>query len=93
MAKNGHSAKSIAVRIYLIALKSQIISIFSLRHVGRPKRHMLTHGWSKFVSAKKLVEGDTVIYLRFFFFHFPCIKVYIKTQDKTESLYIFYDSF
>ncbi|KAF4382894.1 hypothetical protein G4B88_021677 [Cannabis sativa] len=36
------------------------------RHIyrGQPKRHLLTSGWSTFVSAKKLVAGDSCIFLR-----------------------------
>ncbi|KAI5058463.1 hypothetical protein GOP47_0026633 [Adiantum capillus-veneris] len=36
------------------------------RHIyrGQPKRHLLTTGWSVFVSQKKLAAGDAVIFLR-----------------------------
>ncbi|KAF6170029.1 hypothetical protein GIB67_042834 [Kingdonia uniflora] len=36
------------------------------RHVyrGEPKRHLLTSGWSTFVSAKRLVAGDAFILIR-----------------------------
>ncbi|KAE8692107.1 Auxin response factor 4 [Hibiscus syriacus] len=36
------------------------------RHIfrGQPKRHLLTSGWSTFLSSKKLVAGDTCIFLR-----------------------------
>ncbi|KDP28078.1 hypothetical protein JCGZ_13849 [Jatropha curcas] len=36
------------------------------RHVfrGQPKRHLLTTGWSTFVTSKKLVAGDAFIFLR-----------------------------
>ncbi|XP_077240566.1 auxin response factor 2-like [Tasmannia lanceolata] len=36
------------------------------RHIfrGQPKRHLLTSGWSTFVSSKKLVAGDAFIFLR-----------------------------
>lgn len=30
---------------------------------GQPKRHLLTTGWSVFVSAKRLVAGDAVIFI------------------------------
>lgn len=33
--------------------------------VGQPRRHLLTTGWSAFVSAKKLVAGDAFIFLRY----------------------------
>lgn len=36
------------------------------RHIfrGQPRRHLLTTGWSVFVSSKKLVTGDPFIFLR-----------------------------
>ncbi|CAL9135301.1 unnamed protein product [Musa textilis] len=36
------------------------------RHIfrGQPKRHLLTTGWSVFVSSKRLVAGDAFIFLR-----------------------------
>ncbi|GAB4847441.1 Arf GTPase arf1 [Ancistrocladus abbreviatus] len=36
------------------------------RHIfrGQPRRHLLTTGWSIFVSSKKLVAGDAFIFLR-----------------------------
>lgn len=36
------------------------------RHIfrGQPRRHLLTTGWSVFVSAKRLVAGDAFIFLR-----------------------------
>ncbi|KAH0885405.1 hypothetical protein HID58_061501 [Brassica napus] len=33
-------------------------------YLGQPKRHLLTTGWSVFVSAKRLVAGDSVIFIR-----------------------------
>ncbi|KAE8706759.1 Auxin response factor 17 [Hibiscus syriacus] len=38
---------------------------WKFRHVfrGQPKRHLLTTGWSVFVSAKRLVAGDSVLFL------------------------------
>ncbi|KAA8544017.1 hypothetical protein F0562_021806 [Nyssa sinensis] len=36
------------------------------RHIyrGQPRRHLLTTGWSNFVSQKNLVSGDAVLFLR-----------------------------
>jgi hypothetical protein len=31
---------------------------------GQPRRHLLTTGWSIFVSQKNLVSGDAVLFLR-----------------------------
>ncbi|XP_021845299.1 auxin response factor 6 isoform X2 [Spinacia oleracea] len=38
---------------------------WKFRHIfrGQPKRHLLTTGWSVFVSAKRLVAGDSVIFI------------------------------
>eukprot|EP00249_Psilotum_nudum_P022704 c28614_g4_i2 orf=476-3322(-) len=40
--------------------------IWTFRHIyrGQPKRHLLTTGWSAFVSAKQLVAGDSVLFIR-----------------------------
>ncbi|KAL2893122.1 Auxin response factor 17 [Bienertia sinuspersici] len=36
------------------------------RHIyrGTPRRHLLTTGWSKFVNAKNIIAGDTVVFIR-----------------------------
>ena len=36
------------------------------RHIyrGQPRRHLLTTGWSVFVSAKRLQAGDSVLFIR-----------------------------
>ncbi|KAL6538207.1 ADP-ribosylation factor, Arf Arf6 [Orobanche gracilis] len=38
---------------------------WKFRHIfrGQPKRHLLTTGWSVFVSAKRLAAGDSVIFI------------------------------
>ncbi|MED6194453.1 Arf11p [Stylosanthes scabra] len=39
---------------------------WKFKHIyrGHPKRHLLTTGWSAFVAAKKLVAGDSFVFLR-----------------------------
>ncbi|KAK9280573.1 hypothetical protein L1049_014266 [Liquidambar formosana] len=39
---------------------------WTFRHIyrGQPRRHLLTTGWSLFVSQKNLVSGDAVLFLR-----------------------------
>ncbi|XP_020988220.1 auxin response factor 17 [Arachis duranensis] len=39
---------------------------WDFRHIyrGTPRRHLLTTGWSKFVNHKKLVAGDSVVFLK-----------------------------
>ncbi|KAJ8773412.1 hypothetical protein K2173_028589 [Erythroxylum novogranatense] len=39
---------------------------WEFRHIyrGTPRRHLLTTGWSKFVNNKKLIAGDSVVFMR-----------------------------
>ncbi|CAN6252415.1 unnamed protein product [Urochloa humidicola] len=39
---------------------------WKFRHIyrGTPRRHLLTTGWSTFVNRKKLVAGDSIVFLR-----------------------------
>lgn len=39
---------------------------WQFRHIyrGTPRRHLLTTGWSKFVNNKKLIAGDSVVFIR-----------------------------
>ncbi|XP_042055407.1 auxin response factor 19-like [Salvia splendens] len=41
-------------------------SVWTFRHIyrGQPKRHLLTTGWSLFVSGKRLFAGDSVLFIR-----------------------------
>lgn len=40
--------------------------LWTFRHIyrGTPRRHLLTTGWSRFVNNKKLVAGDSVIFMK-----------------------------
>lgn len=40
--------------------------MWKFRHIyrGTPRRHLLTTGWSNFVNQKKLVAGDSIVFLR-----------------------------
>ncbi|XP_045831045.1 auxin response factor 17-like [Trifolium pratense] len=40
--------------------------VWKFRHIytGTPQRHLITSGWSKFVDKKKLVVGDSLIFLK-----------------------------
>ena len=42
---------------------SPLINLSLLMYAGQPKRHLLTTGWSVFVSAKRLVAGDSVLFI------------------------------
>nr|XP_011464700.1 PREDICTED: auxin response factor 19-like [Fragaria vesca subsp. vesca] len=41
-------------------------TVWTFRHIyrGQPKRHLLTTGWSLFVSGKRLFAGDAVLFIR-----------------------------
>ncbi|XP_042485708.1 auxin response factor 19-like [Macadamia integrifolia] len=41
-------------------------NVWIFRHIyrGQPKRHLLTTGWSLFVSGKRLFAGDSVLFIR-----------------------------
>ncbi|XP_045829271.1 auxin response factor 17-like [Trifolium pratense] len=41
-------------------------NVWEFRHVyrGNPKRHMFTHNWSQFVDKKKLVGGDSLLFMK-----------------------------
>ncbi|TKY44501.1 Auxin response factor 5 [Spatholobus suberectus] len=41
-------------------------TLWTFRHIyrGQPKRHLLTTGWSLFVSGKRLFAGDSVLFIR-----------------------------
>lgn len=49
-----------------IAVKDIHGVAWTFRHIyrGTPRRHLLTTGWSKFVNQKKLVSGDSVVFVR-----------------------------
>ncbi|XP_023766534.1 auxin response factor 16 [Lactuca sativa] len=40
--------------------------IWKFRHIyrGTPRRHLLTTGWSNFVNHKKLIAGDSIVFLK-----------------------------
>ncbi|KAG4140822.1 hypothetical protein ERO13_D06G041200v2 [Gossypium hirsutum] len=40
--------------------------VWEFRHIyrGTPRRHLLTTGWNKFVNQKKLIAGDSVVFMR-----------------------------
>ncbi|KAL0365838.1 UNVERIFIED_CONTAM: Auxin response factor 17 [Sesamum radiatum] len=49
-----------------LTLKDTHNNAWEFRHIyrGTPRRHLLTTGWSKFVNAKRLVAGDTVVFMK-----------------------------
>lgn len=47
------------VYFHVVVQLPNILNVFA----GQPKRHLLTTGWSVFVSAKRLVAGDAVLFI------------------------------
>ncbi|PIN19020.1 hypothetical protein CDL12_08305 [Handroanthus impetiginosus] len=49
-----------------LILKDTLNQPWRFRHIyrGTPRRHLLTTGWSKFVNAKRLIAGDTVVFMK-----------------------------
>ncbi|KAJ0247796.1 AUX/IAA domain-containing protein [Hirschfeldia incana] len=50
----------------VIVAKDLHDTTWTFRHIyrGQPKRHLLTTGWSVFVSTKRLFAGDSVLFVR-----------------------------
>lgn len=56
----------LTIEVPFVVLSLPISYISLVYFAGQPKRHLLTTGWSVFVSAKRLVTGDSVIFIRFY---------------------------
>nr|XP_043612658.1 auxin response factor 18-like [Erigeron canadensis] len=52
--------------VQTILVKDVHGQMWKFRHIyrGTPRRHLLTTGWSNFVNHKKLVAGDSIVFLR-----------------------------
>lgn len=52
--------------VQTIIAKDMHGNCWKFRHIyrGTPRRHLLTTGWSNFVNQKKLVAGDSIVFLR-----------------------------
>nr|DAD24393.1 TPA_asm: hypothetical protein HUJ06_025857 [Nelumbo nucifera] len=52
--------------VQTISVKDVHGVVWEFRHIyrGTPRRHLLTTGWSKFVNHKKLVAGDSVVFMK-----------------------------
>ncbi|XP_076888641.1 auxin response factor 18-like [Bidens hawaiensis] len=57
---------SIDPPVQTIVAKDVHGEIWKFRHIyrGTPRRHLLTTGWSTFVNLKKLVAGDSIVFMR-----------------------------
>lgn len=52
--------------VQTILVKDVHGQVWKFRHIyrGTPRRHLLTTGWSNFVNHKKLIAGDSIVFLR-----------------------------
>lgn len=52
--------------VQTVVVKDVHGEVWRFRHIyrGTPRRHLLTTGWSTFVNQKKLVAGDSIVFLR-----------------------------
>lgn len=52
--------------VQTLRVKDVLGAVWEFRHIyrGTPRRHLLTTGWSRFVNSKKLVAGDTVVFMK-----------------------------
>nr|QGJ03870.1 ARF16 [Eucommia ulmoides] len=52
--------------VQTILVKDVHGEVWKFRHIyrGTPRRHLLTTGWSNFVNRKKLIAGDSIVFLR-----------------------------
>ncbi|KAH6807360.1 auxin response factor 16 [Perilla frutescens var. frutescens] len=52
--------------VQTILVKDVHGEVWKFRHIyrGTPRRHLLTTGWSTFVNHKKLMAGDSIVFLR-----------------------------
>ncbi|KAJ6847445.1 auxin response factor 17-like [Iris pallida] len=52
--------------VQTLSLKDVQGITWDFRHIyrGTPRRHLLTTGWSRFVNSKKLIAGDSVIFMK-----------------------------
>lgn len=63
-----HIYRGISHSTTMLSIYSLILSVFLnstiVNYLGQPKRHLLTTGWSLFVSGKRLFAGDSVLFIR-----------------------------
>ncbi|CAI0401844.1 unnamed protein product [Linum tenue] len=52
--------------VQTVVAKDVHSEVWKFKHIyrGTPRRHLLTIGWSTFVNQKKLVAGDSIVFLR-----------------------------
>ncbi|CAH8356211.1 unnamed protein product [Eruca vesicaria subsp. sativa] len=50
-------------KLFITDIHGVVWDFWHIYH-GTPRRHLLTTGWSKFVNGKKLIAGDSVVFMR-----------------------------
>lgn len=74
--------------LHFWAIPSQTYYMIMVFHdAGQPKRHLLTTGWSLFVSGKRLFAGDSVLFIRYFFYQQNIYQV-VQWQYSPSSLFV-----
>ena len=71
------------VNVLKTASTPRLLAVFMSNYIfdaGQPKRHLLTTGWSVFVSAKRLVAGDSVIFIWFVFMPFLVCRLFFEIK-------------
>lgn len=61
--RNEHALSSLLLCSICLSVLISTLFYITIHHAGQPKRHLLTTGWSVFVSAKRLVAGDSVLFI------------------------------
>lgn len=62
---SSQSKQNFQIRCFSLFVFVFNMSICVFLCLGQPKRHLLTTGWSLFVSGKRLFAGDSVLFIRF----------------------------
>ncbi|KAJ6816363.1 auxin response factor 17-like [Iris pallida] len=52
--------------VQIVTMRDVHGNSWEFRHIyrGTPRRHLLTTGWSRFVNSKKLIAGDSVVFIK-----------------------------
>lgn len=64
-SSNMFSDYSTVLSLFFIYIKVLLSWLnWCTQQPGQPRRHLLTTGWSTFVTSKRLVAGDSFVFLR-----------------------------
>ena len=74
----------ITLRFIFYWERKRIMRVWIAICIGQPRRHLLTTGWSVFVSAKRLQAGDSVLFIRYLI----CTKTAILERNARNRLFM-----